>query len=286
MVLQPSGEFKSVSDSIRTAEDIVQCCNDYYSVLTHKDVHSFVLSTKRLYPIFLDNDIDFLTSKIVLNNFPIDSTYYLQAHGANLTTARPVDGKLTFTLFTQNKNSMLYLLNVGSHSDRENKIPNPEEYLDINRVERLDILSTKPLDREYTIELYGKIYQNGQWKQDCIEYTIYPKKMCFSPCGPVRNLMIDSKPGLEFLLNICGKQYGPFKSNSGYIDFGFENFGEGFYGKQNKALSENQNKKTLNFSRIQNPSLSILNDHDLNDIKITCLVYQTYYYETCTLVYT
>ena len=105
--------------------------------------------------------------------------------------------------------------------------------------------------------------------------------------GCVRKLSIEFKQPVNnrFLLRIINKYYGPFETTDGVANFGFEDFDFiNCNGRQNRDLSNEKNKKVLNFSRIESPSLILLdNTTEINNIN--CYKYVTYYLDSLTPKY-
>ena len=262
VVIKPHQKFDIVFDSPgRTINEIIDSTKEgFYSVL-HRNEKSldFTKLTNR-YKLRIDG----LINKIVLKNFPNKGTYYLQVCGSNVTTAKLLDGELTFDFDKKKRSNMLSAFITSAIGPNEENIENRFSYLRTGRVE-CDILTPEPLTEPYLVELEGLFYNENKWEKRITEYKIYPneQELYYSPTvymNILKELDFYGEESFEISLRVNEHLYGPFISKphdrfKNLIKFKFSGWEEICSCSQNKYLSIDNNKQVINTGIINNFSI-------------------------------
>lgn len=264
VVIKPNQNFSIDPDSkIRHHEEIFYTDKkSYYSILTNYS-HSIEFNLKKQCKIYQPNC---LISKIILDDFPITQQYIMRGCGINLATARLINNKPTFIINSKKRSNMLTSLVNVAKSENENDISERDKYLNIGRIYEFGFLSNKKLENRHNVKLSGLYLSDNKWIKDTKNYLTFPYEyeLKYLMKGLVKELYFHSKDAFEIGLRIEGKIYGPFSSEKtqncfkNFIKFNFDGWDNVINGKQNKYVSNEINRKSINFNLLNNFSVILM----------------------------
>lgn len=262
IILHPNKHHKVLHNvPPRTTKDIIDTSStDSYAVLTAiPEWTEKWVDVKCQYSKIYNINGEGLIRKITLIDFPVKGTYFLRANGYNLATASLIDGILTFEIDKPERSKMMSMIVEKALGKHEESVKDRKKYLNINRIDNFEILATVALESHHIIKLEGLFYKEYEgehlWIPNVIDYDIYPTEQKLYWNHPVKEVIFSMGVNMHLLFRINADLYGPFETTNGILRIGFEGFEKLHLGLQNKYLSEENNRTTLNFTKIYNISV-------------------------------
>jgi len=283
VVIKPNQKFEIFSDLKNSYKDIFYTNNDtFYSILT-KFTHTIKFNLTKQYKIYQP---DCLISKIILDDFPINQQYIMRGCGANLATAQVINNKPIFNIDNEKPSNMLSGIINASITENDKNIDDRNKYLNISKIDDFGFLTNKYLENNYNVKLLGLYYKDNVWIKDVKNYSIYPYETCLNYLRDITSsLWFTCNWGFKISLKLNGLIYGPFTSkfDNKYkmhsIKFNFDGWNDIIDGKQNKYVSDEINKKSINLSQIENISVILIDGE--KEIYLYQYAYKIYYIDGC-----
>lgn len=244
-----------------------------YALLERYDLHNVIT---KLPPKTIKFYTNVLCKKITLLNFPCGQ-YMLNLNGENCATARcenVTNSNIDYSFdFSQEQSKTLQKWINCAIDPTEPIIENREHYLNLSRIDGIRINSSTPFQDgvPYRIKLegYSKI-ENMKWETTIGEkiIEIYPNSYQMNMNHPTDCIdfslnKINILDNAQMMIRIDGEMYAhyTFNESNANIRIKCKNLPNKTFqkGAQNWLLSENINQNTINFSRINNVELILVN---------------------------
>ena len=250
-VIYLNGDSEVVSNS-RTINDIITINDDSYSLLSLEDHTNFTSNQKKI-----KINSNGIIKKMTLIDFPV-ATYYLRVNNHNTMTASIINNEFVFDFSKQKKSDTLKMFISICRGREPPNFNNRDDYLNIGRVDLLEILSTIQINESKTIRLEGYFEnEKNEWFYGEIDYKYYPNETYLNNMeGTTRELVFHSKYDIELSLRINDKIYGPFikkKDEKLFNDYnilriGFKNFENKYMFRKEKEISSENLNNSISLS--------------------------------------
>ena len=192
--------------------------------------------------------------KIILNDFPVGK-YLLYVNNREICeSSLDNESGLQIFNFKDTNNNV-----INDMMSNQNKIFCSEmemnKYLHLNGYNVFIKCEQKIiLNKKHSIQLCGYPYYN----KGSIEFNLYPYNTHqLLLCMPTENLFIEGTSQLEYIFRINGKW--AISGSQQYSKIKFRSLVSFFNNKQNDYMSKSMIENSINFSKIQNIELIILN---------------------------
>lgn len=199
-----------------------------------------------------------LINKIVLDDFPLNSTYILSVNGQNVDTAHVdfIYGVQMFDFTKEKKSDMLEVFIDVSKSDDEPELSDRMNYINFNRIDniRINVPKKLKLNNVHHLTLYGYFLNNGKWINSIRKYQLYTNGLIrINACQPTYSIKLMRNTikyqNSKFIIQINDMTFGPFILEE-YINLLFQNPKGFLIGLQNIHLNEIQNFNSINLSKV------------------------------------